>query len=153
MRQQMAEAEREASKGSGAGFGSFTNNVYQAGQALEDFSVGFQLNGLQGGIRGAANNVAFLADQLDPQFGLPVQLGLAAVQVAMFAMSFSEAEEASDSFLEKILELKKASGLTAEAVAARKEAIDSFTSAGERVFKILERLQSGLLLHREMYLR
>jgi len=43
---------------------SLTNNAYQLGQAIEDFSVGFELNGLKGGIRGAANNISFLVNNL-----------------------------------------------------------------------------------------
>ena len=43
---------------------TLTNNAYQLGQAFEDFSVGFSLNGIAGGIRGAANNVAFLLNDL-----------------------------------------------------------------------------------------
>jgi hypothetical protein len=41
-----------------------SNNAYQAGQAIEDFAVGFSLNGFAGGIRGAANNVAFLLNDM-----------------------------------------------------------------------------------------
>ena len=44
----------------GRSFNTLTNNAYQFGQAIEDFAVGYSLNGFAGGIRGAANNVAFL---------------------------------------------------------------------------------------------
>jgi hypothetical protein len=43
---------------------TLSNNAYQLGQAFEDFAVGFSLNGIAGGIRGAANNVAFLLNSL-----------------------------------------------------------------------------------------
>jgi len=45
-------------------FNTLSNNAYQAGQAIEDFAVGYSLNGLAGGIRGAANNVAFLLNDM-----------------------------------------------------------------------------------------
>lgn len=47
-------------KATGRSFNTLTNNAYQFGQAIEDFAVGYSLNGFAGGIRGAANNVAFL---------------------------------------------------------------------------------------------
>lgn len=40
------------------------NNAYQLGQAFEDAAVGFSLNGIAGAIRGSANNVAFLINDL-----------------------------------------------------------------------------------------
>ena len=43
---------------------TLSNNAYQLGQAFEDFSVGYSLNGFAGGIRGAANNVAFLLNDM-----------------------------------------------------------------------------------------
>ncbi len=43
---------------------TLSNNAYQLGQAFEDFAVGYSLNGIAGGIRGAANNVAFLLNSL-----------------------------------------------------------------------------------------
>jgi predicted transcriptional regulator len=43
---------------------TLSNNAYQLGQAFEDFAVGFSLNGIAGGIRGSANNVAFLLNSL-----------------------------------------------------------------------------------------
>jgi hypothetical protein len=43
---------------------TLSNNAYQLGQAFEDFSVGFSLNGFAGGIRGAANNLAFLLNDM-----------------------------------------------------------------------------------------
>ena len=45
-------------------FNTLSNNAYQAGQAIEDFAVGYSLNGFAGGIRGAANNVAFLLNDM-----------------------------------------------------------------------------------------
>jgi len=43
---------------------TLSNNAYQLGQAFEDFAVGFSLNGIAGGIRGSANNVAFILNDL-----------------------------------------------------------------------------------------
>lgn len=40
------------------------NNAYQLGQAFEDAAVGFSLNGVAGAIRGSANNIAFLINDL-----------------------------------------------------------------------------------------
>lgn len=51
-------------KATGRSFNTLTNNAYQFGQAIEDFSVGYSLNGFAGGIRGAANNVAFLLNDM-----------------------------------------------------------------------------------------
>ena len=48
---------------------TLTNNAYQLGQAFEDFAVGFSLNGVAGGVRGAANNVAFLLNNLSQTQG------------------------------------------------------------------------------------
>ena len=47
-----------------ASFNRLQNTAFQAGQAFEDFAVGFQLNGFAGGIRGAANNISFIAQDL-----------------------------------------------------------------------------------------
>ena len=43
---------------------TLANNAYQLGQAFEDAAVGYQLNGIAGAVRGAANNVAFLINDL-----------------------------------------------------------------------------------------
>ena len=51
---------QEASKS----MNTLSNNAYQLGQAFEDFSVGYSLNGFAGGIRGAANNIAFLLNDM-----------------------------------------------------------------------------------------
>lgn len=51
-------------KEAGPSFNTLTNNSYQLGQAIEDFAVGYSLNGFAGGVRGAANNVAFLLNNL-----------------------------------------------------------------------------------------
>ena len=47
-----------------ASFNRLQNTAFQAGQAIEDFAVGFQLNGFVGGIRGAANNISFIAQDI-----------------------------------------------------------------------------------------
>jgi len=59
----LSEVRNRASESSQS-MNTLTNNAYQLGQAFEDFSVGFSLNGIAGGIRGAANNVAFLLNDL-----------------------------------------------------------------------------------------
>ena len=61
--QGLGEIQAQA-KAAGPSFNTLTNNAYQLGQAIEDFSVGFSLNGFAGGVRGAANNVAFLLNNL-----------------------------------------------------------------------------------------
>jgi hypothetical protein len=48
----------------GASFNRLQNTAFQVGQAFEDFAVGFQLNGFAGGIRGAANNISFIAQDI-----------------------------------------------------------------------------------------
>lgn len=60
---EMAEIQKRAQE-AGPSFNTLTNNAYQLGQAIEDFSVGFSLNGFAGGVRGAANNVAFLINNM-----------------------------------------------------------------------------------------
>lgn len=62
--QKLAEKEELIAQTRGRSFNTLSNNAYQLGQAFEDFSVGFSLNGLAGGIRGAANNVAFILNDL-----------------------------------------------------------------------------------------
>lgn len=57
------ETQTSASQ-AGRSFNTLSNNAYQAGQAIEDFAVGFSLNGFAGGVRGAANNVAFLLNDV-----------------------------------------------------------------------------------------
>lgn len=47
-----------------ASFNRLQNTAFQVGQAFEDFAVGFQLNGFAGGIRGAANNISFIAQDI-----------------------------------------------------------------------------------------
>ena len=61
--QGLGEIQAQA-KAAGPSFNTLTNNAYQLGQAIEDFSVGYSLNGFAGGVRGAANNVAFLLNNL-----------------------------------------------------------------------------------------
>lgn len=48
----------------GRSFNTLSNNAYQLGQAIEDAAVGFSLNGFAGAVRGAANNVAFLLNDM-----------------------------------------------------------------------------------------
>lgn len=55
---------QQTAKDAGTSLNNLSNNAYQLGQAFEDFSVGYSLNGFAGGIRGAANNVAFLLNNL-----------------------------------------------------------------------------------------
>ena len=79
---------------------TLSNNAYQLGQAFEDFAVGFSLNGIAGGIRGAANNVAFLlnslsqskvfTDALTKQF-IAMKGNVPAKEAAIMAEKFSTA--------------------------------------------------------------
>jgi hypothetical protein len=62
--QDQLDTVRKSAKDTGASFNNLSNNAYQAGQAIEDFAVGYSLNGIAGGVRGAANNVAFLLNSL-----------------------------------------------------------------------------------------
>jgi hypothetical protein len=73
-----------------AGFGLNTN-VFMVTQAIEDASVGAELDGLSGAIRGAANNIAFLAAQIPGPIGLISQFGLAALTVANSTRALSRA--------------------------------------------------------------
>ena len=75
----------------GSSFNNLSNNAYQAGQAFEDFAVGFSLNGLAGGIRGAANNVAFILNDMSRLPGV-TNLAVAAVQKMKPAMPVKEAQ-------------------------------------------------------------
>lgn len=45
-------------------FNTLSNNAYQLGQAFEDAAVGYSLNGFAGAVRGAANNVAFILNDV-----------------------------------------------------------------------------------------
>ena len=47
-------------KAAGSSFNTLGNSAYQLGQAFEDASIGYQLNGIAGAVRGASNNVSFL---------------------------------------------------------------------------------------------
>ena len=73
-------------------FNTLSNIAYQAGQAVEDFAVGFSLNGLAGGIRGAANNVAFILNDMSrlPQV---TKAATAAVKLMKPALPLKEAQE------------------------------------------------------------
>lgn len=55
---------KSAAVQAGASTNSLSNNAYQLGQAFEDAAVGFSLNGITGAVRGAANNVTFLVNNL-----------------------------------------------------------------------------------------
>lgn len=59
----LGEAQ-DTARQQGASFNTLTNNAYQLGQAIEDAAVGFSLNGFAGAVRGAANNVAFLLNDM-----------------------------------------------------------------------------------------
>jgi len=54
---------------------TLSNNAYQLGQAFEDFAVGFSLNGIAGGIRGSANNVAFILNDLSRMPAIQAKIG------------------------------------------------------------------------------
>jgi|GEM_PF-4487800 len=45
-------------------FNALSNSAYQLGQAFEDAAIGYQLNGLAGALRGAANNISFVVNNL-----------------------------------------------------------------------------------------
>lgn len=59
----LAETQSNAAE-TGRSFNTLSNNAYQLGQAIEDAAVGFSLNGFAGAVRGAANNVAFLLNDM-----------------------------------------------------------------------------------------
>jgi hypothetical protein len=54
---------------------ALSNNAYQLGQAFEDASVGFQLNGFAGAVRGSANNIAFILNDLSRMEAVQARLG------------------------------------------------------------------------------
>ena len=62
-------------KVSGGSFNTLSNNVYQLGQAFEDAAVGYQLNGVAGAFRGAANNVSFLINDLSRLEAIQIAVG------------------------------------------------------------------------------
>jgi hypothetical protein len=131
-RRELAKLEQEAEKKGGAGYGSFTNNMFQVGQAIEDFNIGFQLNGMLGGLRGASNNVAYLLSQLEGTTGILAQLGFTALvtgaQVAIFMNDTEGAADASDEFTNSLIELRFGfKQLTDEALNYRKEVIGAIT--------------------------
>lgn len=66
---------KESAVQAGASTNSLSNNAYQLGQAFEDAAVGFSLNGITGAVRGAANNVAFLVNNLAQAGALTSLLG------------------------------------------------------------------------------
>ena len=74
LRNSRAELENGL-QATGRSFNTLTNNAYQFGQAIEDFSVGYSLNGFAGGIRGAANNVAFLLNDMSRLESVQSKLG------------------------------------------------------------------------------
>ena len=78
-------------RATGGSFNNLSNNAYQAGQAFEDFAVGFSLNGLAGGIRGAANNVAFILNDMSRLPGV-TNFAVAAVQKMRPALPLKEAQ-------------------------------------------------------------
>jgi hypothetical protein len=69
------KVDEEGLKRGSRAFGNLSNNAYQLGQAFEDAAVGFQLNGISGAVRGAANNVAFLIANLQQSGTLTQFLG------------------------------------------------------------------------------
>jgi hypothetical protein len=73
--QKLAEKEDLIAQTRGRSFNTLSNNAYQLGQAFEDFAVGFSLNGLAGGIRGAANNIAFILNDISRQESTQKLLG------------------------------------------------------------------------------
>ncbi len=62
--QDQLDRTQQLAQQTGRSFNTLSNNAYQLGQAVEDFAVGYSLNGFAGGIRGAANNVAFLLNDV-----------------------------------------------------------------------------------------
>lgn len=54
----------ETAQTGGRSFNTLSNSAYQLGQAFEDAAVGFSLNGFAGAIRGSANNIAFILNDM-----------------------------------------------------------------------------------------
>lgn len=59
----------------GGNFNSLQNNAYQLGQAIEDAAIGYELNGIAGAARGAANNISFIAQNLIQSDKIATRLG------------------------------------------------------------------------------
>lgn len=95
-RKEMLQIQGEARK-TGSSFNNLSNNAYQAGQAIEDFAVGFSLNGIAGGVRGAANNIAFILNDMSrlPQV---TNIATSAIQKMRPAMPVKEATELAAKF-------------------------------------------------------
>ena len=72
---QQAGALRGEIAKTGSSMNSLQNNAYQIGQAFEDAAVGFQLNGVAGAVRGAANNISFVLNNLSRTEGAQRLLG------------------------------------------------------------------------------
>ena len=70
----LSETQANAAE-TGRSFNTLSNNAYQLGQAIEDAAVGFSLNGFSGAVRGAANNVAFLLNDVSRLDGIQKALG------------------------------------------------------------------------------
>ena len=85
----------------GSSFNNLSNNAYQAGQAIEDFAVGFSLNGIAGGIRGAANNVAFILNDMSRLPGV-TNAAVAAVQKMKPSLPLKEAKELGEKYASMI---------------------------------------------------
>lgn len=56
-------------------FNTLSNNAYQLGQAVEDAAVGFSLNGFAGAVRGSANNIAFILNDLSRMESVQSRIG------------------------------------------------------------------------------
>ena len=114
-------------------FNTLSNNAYQAGQAIEDFAVGFSLNGIAGGIRGAANNVAFILNDMSrlPQV---TNAATAAVRKMKPAIPLKEAQQLGAKYAQMI---PLAAGIgSALAIVVLPKMVEWIASLGEVEFKL-----------------
>lgn len=69
--------------------------LLELSRAAEDASVGFSLNGLQGAVRGAGNNIAAMATMISPLAGGIAGLGIAALALAPSLLKMGDAHKSA----------------------------------------------------------
>lgn len=116
------DAFQQISAGSNRG----TFALLELSRAVEDASVGFSLNGLQGALRGSINNISMLATTIHPLAG--VVAGLAGGALALLTTSFGDN--------------KKAATEAKDALAKYREEIEKFNQAQSQVTGFRQRLRN-----------
>lgn len=102
MRSTSAESMRMASGGRNS-----TMALLELARAAEDASIGFSLNGLQGALRGAGNNIAAMATMINPMAGAIAGLAVAGLALAPMIYEWATAAKAAEDPFAKLNELLK----------------------------------------------